>query len=156
MILCRIVFVLYFLKLTGASGFWKKVQETDNLTRNMAIICQKLLLKVEKSKIDLKFLYKCKKENVYRICTMATYQKQTITIRKQLYQKKLQNTVEDNYSWIKELQSDLQKALSILDESTTWVESSLIKFLIKRLLSNKTRQKVQQLDYGKANPGRYS
>ena len=31
----------------------------------MASIYQKLLLKVEKSKIDLKFLFKCKNENVY-------------------------------------------------------------------------------------------
>ena len=31
----------------------------------MAIIYRKLLLKVEKSKIDLKFYYKCKNEKVY-------------------------------------------------------------------------------------------
>ena len=33
--------------------------------RNMAIIYQKLLLKVEKSKMDLKFYYKFKNEKVY-------------------------------------------------------------------------------------------
>ena len=31
----------------------------------MAIIYQKLLLKVGKSKMDLKFFYKCKNENLY-------------------------------------------------------------------------------------------
>ena len=60
-----IVAVLYFLKFSGTSGFWKKLWETDNITRKMASIYQKLLLKVEKSKIDLKFLFKCKNENVY-------------------------------------------------------------------------------------------
>ena len=65
MIFFEILFVLYLLKLSGTSGFWRKLQETDNVTRKMAIIYQKLLLKVEKSKMSLKFLYKCKNENVY-------------------------------------------------------------------------------------------
>ena len=59
-----IVFVLYFLKLSGKSGFWRKLGETDNVTRKMTIIYEKSLLKVQKSQMDLKF-YKCKNENVY-------------------------------------------------------------------------------------------
>ena len=65
MIFIGIVFVLYFLKLSGRSGFWRKFRETDNVTRNMAIFYQKLLFKVQKLQMDLKFLYKCKNENVY-------------------------------------------------------------------------------------------
>ena len=60
-----IVFVLYFLKWSGTSKFWKKLRETDNANRKMAIIYQKLLLKVGKPKMDLKFFYKCKNENLY-------------------------------------------------------------------------------------------
>ena len=38
---------------------------------------------------------------------------------------------------MKELRSDLQKALSTLYDSTTWTKHSLIKFSINRLISNK-------------------
>ena len=60
-----------------------------------------------------------------------------LRIRKQLYQKNLQNAIKDKHSRIKELQSDSQKALSTLDESSTWMKRSLIKFSINRLISNK-------------------
>ena len=105
----------------------------------MAIIYQKLLLKVEKSKMDLKFLYKCKNENAYPKFVRWKHVKNKLSrIRKQLYQKNLQNAIKDKHSRIKELQSDLQKALSTFDESTTtWMKHSLIKFSINRLLSNK-------------------
>ena len=84
----------------------------------MAII--KLLLKAEKTKMDLRFLYKCKNENVYpKSVRSKQVQKKPLRIRKQLYQKNLQNPIKDKYSRIKELQSDLQKALPTFDESTT-------------------------------------
>ena len=104
----------------------------------MAIIYQKLLLKVEKSKMGLKFLYKCKNENVYpKFVRWKHVKNKPLRIRKQLYQKNLQNAIKDKHSRIKELQSDSQKALSTLDESSTWMKRSLIKFSINRLISNK-------------------
>ena len=120
MIFFGIVFVIYFLILSGTSGFWKKLRETDNVTRKMAIIYQRLLLKAEKSKMDLNSLYKCKNENVYpKFARWKHVKNKSLRIRKQLYQKNLQNAIEDKDSRIKEIQSDLQKALSTLDESTT-------------------------------------
>ena len=50
--------------MTGKSGFCKKFGDTDNVIRMMSIIYQKLLLKVGKAVMDLKFLYKCKNETV--------------------------------------------------------------------------------------------
>ena len=64
MILFGIVFLLYFLKLSGTSSLRKKAPR-NMANRKMAIIYQKLLLKVEKSKMDLKFYYKFKNEKVY-------------------------------------------------------------------------------------------
>ena len=49
----------------------------------------------------------------------------------------MQNAIEDKHSRIKELQIDLQKALSTLDESTIWMKRSLIKFSVNRLISCK-------------------
>ena len=129
MIFFRIVFILYFLKLSGTSGFWKKLRETENVTRKMAIIYQKLLLKVKKWKMDLKFLYKCKNENGYPKFARWKYVKnKRLQMRKQLYQKNLQNVIKDKHDQIKELQSNLQKALSTPDKSTTWMKRYLIKF----------------------------
>ena len=138
MIFFGIVFVIYVLILSGTSGFWKKLQETDNVTRKMAIIYQKLLLKVDKSKMDLNSLYKYKNENVYpKFARWKHVKNKPLRIRKHMYQKNLENAIEDKHSKIKEIQSDLQKALSTLDECTTWMKRSLIKFSINRLLSNK-------------------
>ena len=60
-----------------------------------------------------------------------------LRIRKELYQKNLENAIEDKHSRIKEFQIDFQKVLSTLDESTTWMKPSLIKFSINHLISNK-------------------
>ena len=60
-----------------------------------------------------------------------------LRIRKELYQKNLENAIKDKHSRIKGLQIDLQKALSTLDESTTWMKRSLIKISINHLISNK-------------------
>ena len=88
--------------------------------------------------MDLKFLYKCKNENVYpKFVRWKHVKNKPLGIRKQLYQKNLQNAIKDKSSRIKELQSYLQKALSTLDESTAWMKRFLMKFSINRLLSNK-------------------
>ena len=65
----------------------------------MAIIYQKLLIKVEQSTMDLKFLYKSKNENVYPkfVCWRHAKNK-PLQIRKQLYQKNLQNAIKDIHS----------------------------------------------------------
>ena len=121
MIFFGIVIVLYFLNLLGTSGLWKKLRETDNVTRNMAIIYQKLLLKVEKSKTNLKFLYKCKNENVYpKFLSWKHVKNKSLRITKQLYQKNLQNAIKNKHS--------RREALSTLDDSTSWMKRSLIKF----------------------------
>ena len=52
----------------------------------------------------------------------------------------LQNAVKDKHYRIKQLQSDLHKAFSTLDESTTWMKQSLIKYSINHLLSNKVKE----------------
>ena len=60
-----------------------------------------------------------------------------LRIRKELYQKNLENAIKDKHSRIKGLQIDLQKTLSTLGESTTWMKRSLMKFSINHLISNK-------------------
>ena len=78
-----------------------------------------LLLKVEKSKMNLKFLYKYKNGNVCpKFARWKHVKNKPLRIRKELYQKNVQNAIKDKHSRVKQLQSDLQKALSIIDEST--------------------------------------
>ena len=88
--------------------------------------------------MDLQFLYKCKNKNVYPKFERRKHVKnKPLRIRKQLYQKNVQNAIKDKHCRIKKLQSNLLKTLSTIDESTTWMKRSLIKFLINRLISNK-------------------
>ena len=82
----RIVFVLYFFKLSGKSGFWRKLGDTDKVIRKMAIVYQKWLLKVEKVGMDLKLLYKCNNEFVYPKSGRWKHLKdKPVRSRKQLY-----------------------------------------------------------------------
>ena len=69
--------------------------------------------------MNLKFLYKHKNENVYpKFARWKHVKNKPLRIRKKLYQKNVQNAMKDKHSRVKELQSDLQKALSIIDEPT--------------------------------------
>ena len=63
-----------------------------------------------------------------------------LMIRKQLYQKNLQNTIKDKYCSIK---TELSKALLEFENSTTWIKRTLIKFSINRLISNKSVVKLR-------------
>ena len=79
----------------------------------MAIIYQKLLLKVGKADMDLKFLYNCKNESVYpKFVRWKHVKDKPFRIRKQLYQKNIRNAIKGKYCRIKELKIELNKALS--------------------------------------------
>ena len=69
--------------------------------------------------MDLKFLYKYKNENVYPKFVRWKHVKNKPLQIKQLYQKTLRSAIKDKHIRIKDLQSNLEKALSTLDESTT-------------------------------------
>ena len=58
-------------------------------------------------------------------------------IRKKVCPKNLQNAIKQIYCRIKELKTELNKALSEFENSTTLMKRALIKFFINHLISNK-------------------
>ena len=60
-----ICFILYFLKLSAGCGFWSKLRRTDPELHKVAIKYQRYLRRLEKAKLDLKFLLDCKANDVY-------------------------------------------------------------------------------------------
>ena len=65
MLLFGVCFILYFLKLSNISGFWKKLSRADKEKNIIAKSYQRILRKWMKPKHDLHFLYEYKSHNVY-------------------------------------------------------------------------------------------
>ena len=51
--------------LSGSSGFWKSLRTTGKALDKVAVLYQKSLHRLEKAKLDINFLNKCKDTNVY-------------------------------------------------------------------------------------------
>ena len=65
MLIFGLCFILYFLKLSAGIGFWTKFRRTDPQLHEVAIKYQRSLRRLEKARLDLKFLHDCKKNQVF-------------------------------------------------------------------------------------------
>ena len=65
MLLFGLVFVLFYIQLSCSSGFWKSLQTTDRALHKVAVLYQKSLLKLEKAKLDINSLNRCKDTNAF-------------------------------------------------------------------------------------------
>ena len=70
--------------------------------------------------MDLKFLYKCKNENIYpKFVRWKHVKDKPFRIRRQLYRKNLQNAIKEKYCRFKERKIEMNKSLSEFKNSTT-------------------------------------
>ena len=67
MLLFGLVFVLFYMRLSDSSGIWKSLRTTDKTLHKVAVLYQKSLSKLEKEKLDINFLNRCKDTNVFPI-----------------------------------------------------------------------------------------
>ena len=65
MLLFGLVFVLFYIRLSCSSGVWKSLRTTDRALHKVAVLYQKSLLKLEKAKLAVNFLNRCKDINAF-------------------------------------------------------------------------------------------
>ena len=54
-----IAFLLFYIKMSGSTGFWTNLRNTDNSLHKTALVYQRELRKLRKAELDLRFCYQC-------------------------------------------------------------------------------------------------
>ena len=65
--LVRLYFLLFILKQSAKTGFWYQLRVTDKPTSKKVITVERTHKRFEKLKLDINFLVKCQKSNLYPI-----------------------------------------------------------------------------------------
>ena len=98
--------VLFYIRLSGSSGFWKNLRTVDKTLHKAAVLHHKSLRKIEKAKLDINFLNRCKETNVFpKFVRWGTVKHKPLHIKNNLYRKNSNNA-------LKERNNDIEKFIS--------------------------------------------
>ena len=135
-----LVFILYFLKLSGTIGFWSNLRNTDKVVYKAVVIYQKRLRKLVKAKLDSEFLNSCKDNSVYSkfvIWKNAMYK--SLRERNKLHLKNLKDAIKTRNNDIRKLEKDHKQAKETLKQTTTWMKYHLISYSVNKLQEKQTK-----------------
>ena len=105
-----LVFILYFLKLSGTIEFWSNLRNTDKVVYKAAVIYQKSLRKLVKVKLDRDFLNSCKDNSVYsKFVRWKNAKYKSLRERNRLYLNNLKDAIKTRNNDIKKLEKDHEK-----------------------------------------------
>ena len=130
-----IAFLLFYFKMSGASGLWTNMRNTDNNLYKTALHYQRELRILRKCQLDLRYLYRCVENQVYAKFIKWTNVKRLRPKQRESYCKRiLQDTIREKKVRLKELQLNSSINDQSLRQCTTWMKYHIIKFSINRLL----------------------
>ena len=128
-----LVFILYFLKLSGTIGFWSNVRNTDKVVYKAAVIYQKSLRKLVKAKLDREFLNSCKDNSVYPKFVRCKYKKyKSLSECNKLYLTNLKDAIKTRNNDIRKLEKDHEQAKEPLKQTVTWMKYHLINYSVNK------------------------
>ena len=149
MLLFRVCFIFYFLKLPNISVFWGNFHRRDNTTHTIAKSYQTILHKWKKAKHDLHFLHECKSYNVYPtfVCRRNIKNK-TPKERNNYYNKNLNSAIKKKRRQeLKTLTEEHNSILKNLKDSNNWMKGTLVVYSIKQRQNKfckKTKERHQK------------
>ena len=148
MFIFGLCFILYFIKLSGTSGFWSNLRITDVNTHRAAKAYQNKLRKVKKAEHDVKFLHKCKEHGVYpKFVRWKNIKSKSQRDKNRYYSRILNEALDKRHKELKSLRKEHESLKENLLKSTTWMKCKLILFSIDRLQSNtciKTKERHEK------------
>ena len=135
-----LVFILYFLKLSGAIGFWSNLRNTVKVVYKAAVIYQKRLRKLVKVKLNREFLNSCKDSSIYPKCVRWKNAKyKSLRECNKLYLKNLKDAIKTRNNDIRKLEKDHEQAKETLEQTTAWMKYHLINYSVNNLQEKQTK-----------------
>ena len=128
-------FILFILKRSAGKGFWCKLRVTDNITYKKAIAVERTKEKVEKCKLDISFLNKCRDGNVYQTFIKV---KNFKYIEKKhhncYYRRLLLDEISNKHKRLKHLNNPLDDDLFLFNNNPTWMKRKCAAYSINILI----------------------
>ena len=135
-----LVFILYFLKLSGTIGFWSNLRNTDKVVYKAAVIYQKSLRKLVTAKLDREFLNSCKDNSVYpKFVRWKNAKYKSLRERNKLYLKNLKDAIKTRNNDIRKLEKDHEQAKETLKQTANWMKYHLINYFVNKLEEKQTK-----------------
>ena len=99
-----IAFLLFYFKMSGVSGLWTNMRNTDKTLYKTALHFQPELRKLRKCQLDIRYLYRCVENQVYPKFIKWTNVKRLRPKQRESYCSHiLQFTIRDKKERLKEL-----------------------------------------------------
>ena len=127
-------FILFFLKWSAGKGFWYKLRVTDNITYKKAITVERTKTKIEKCKLDISFLNKCRDGNLFPTFTKVKKFKDMEKKHRNHYDRRLLlDEISNKHKRLKQLSKQLDDDLYLLNNNATWMKSKCVVYSINIL-----------------------
>ena len=110
--------------------FWYQLQVTDKSTFIKAITVERTHKKVEKCKLDISFVVKCRDGNLQPTFTrVKRFKGMNKKIQNRYYRRLLLDEISNKCNGLKLLNKQLEMETNILNDSSTWMKG--IRYLLQ-------------------------
>ena len=129
-------FLLVILKWSAGKGFWYQLWVTDKPTFKKVIAVERTRKKVEKCKLDINFLVKCRESNPYPTFTKVKRLKgMNQKVRNRYHRCLLLDEISNKHKRLKSLNKQLAGETDTLKSIVTWMKSICISYSINLVLN---------------------
>ena len=127
--------------LSGSRNYWSHLRTTDRSLHNAALIFQKLYFKAEKAKLDLKFLLRCRYNNITpKFVRWKNLKSKSLKLRNTYDRKILKEAIQDKHISLKELNTELRVHKTLISTQTSWLKFVASKYHVKKPMDEKLRE----------------
>ena len=138
----ELYFLLFILKRSAWKGFWYQLPLTGKQTFKKIITVERTRKKVEKWKLDINFLVKCRESNLYPTFTKVKRLKDiNKKVRNRYHRRLLLDEISNKCKRLKSLNKQLASETDTLKSNITWVKSICISYSINVVIT-KYKEKV--------------
>ena len=147
MLFFGVVFVLYFLKLSDGRGFWYNIRMSDENVYKTAIDYERELKKLNKAELDLKFLFRCREEDLHpKFTRWKNFNTYDDSGKRKRYRKVLSEAISDKHQKVRELRKSVSEKEKVMNETTTFMKRKLIRCAILDVIRRDTVKVKQRHD----------
>ena len=127
----ELYFLLFILKRSAGKGFWYQLPVTDKQTFKKIITVERTRKNVEKWKLDINFLVKCRESN----CILKRLTNINKKVRNRYHRRLLVDEIQNKCKRLKSLNKQLANETNTLKSNITWVKSICISYSINVVIT---------------------
>ena len=128
-------FLLYFLKLSDGKGFWYNMRNSDNTAYRAAIAFERASKRLRKATLDLKFMYRCRDENLHpKFTRKKCFSSLDERSRKKRYRRELNDEIRNKNKIVHDLKQLVSQKEIVLSQCTTWMKRTLMIYAVNHVI----------------------